>query len=197
MRNSKLNSIWPRIVVSGFAAATLVLAPAVPVQAAGLSNCADNGITAPCFEKIWSDGAQVKMTFVDLNPVRSNGPTHKFYVTAPQTRVPQGRVPFLHDHVIGDLSPQSRSDDRGGNPIRYHAYFVLCSAQGMSTGGCVPTMTTIPGLGTLPFAKTVDGHKLTSVDRIESRATSGLITVLDTGGEILATFKPGHGDESH
>lgn len=198
MNTSKLSSVWPRLVATSVASVTLVLAPAAPVQAAGLPNCADNGITTPCFEKVWSDGDQVKMTFVDLSPAQSNGPTRNFYVTAVQnTRAPQGRVPFLHDHVIGEIAPQRDGQDRGDTLVRYHAFFVLCSAQGISGGGCVPTMTLIPGLGTLPFARTVNGHRLTSVNRIESPATSGLLTVLDTGGELLATVKPDQEDESH
>jgi hypothetical protein len=185
-----VSSILVRIATTTVTALTLVLAVASPVQAADLTNCNDTGATVPCFEKIWSDGAQVKMTFVDLNPTPSNAPTRNFYVTAPQTGAPQGRVPFLHDHVIGDVSPQSQGDDRGNNRVRYHGYFVLCSAQGISSGGCVPTMTSIPGLGTIPFAKTVNGHKLTSAEAIESPANSGLLTVFDTGGEFIATIKP-------
>ena len=105
-------------------------------------------------------------------------------------------VPFLHDHVIGDVSPQTHGDDRGNNLVRYHGYFVLCSAQGISTGGCVPTMTSIPGLGTVPFATTVNGHKLTSADPIESPANARLLTLFDTGGEFIATIKPRQEDES-
>jgi len=191
-----LNSILVRIATTAVAALTLVLGVASPVQAAGLGNCNDSGASTPCFEKIWSEGVQIKMTFVDLNPAPSNAPTHNFYVMAPQTRTPQGRVPFLHDHVIGDVSPQNRGDDRGNNRIRYHGYFVLCSTQGISTGGCVPTMTSIPGLGTIPFAATVDGHKLTSADTIKSPANSGLLTLFDTGGEFIATIKPRQEDES-
>ena len=191
-----MSSILARIATTTVAALTLVLAVASPVQAAGLTNCNDVGATTPCFEKVWSDGAQVKMTFIDLNPAPSNAPTRNFYVLAPQTGAPQGSVPFLHDHVIGDVSPQSHGGDRGDNPVRYHGYFVLCSAQGISSGGCVPTMTSIPGLGTIPFAKTVNGHKLTSADPIESPANSGLLTVFDTGGEFIATIKPRQEDES-
>src|SRR2546430_15350798 len=118
------------------------------------------------------------MTFVDLNPQPSNAPTANFYVTAPQTRTPQGLVPFLHDHVIGDEPPQNH---------RYHGFFVLCSDKGISSGNCVPTMTSIPGLGTIPLAKTVNGHKLTSVDPIESPKNSALITVADPWGVFIAT----------
>jgi hypothetical protein len=191
-----LNSILVRIATTTVAALTIVFAAPSPVQAAGLGNCNDSGATTPCFEKIWSDGVQIKMTFVDLNPAPSNAPTRNFYVLAPQTRAPQGSVPFLHDHVIGDVSAQNHGDDRGNNLVRYHGYFVLCSAQGISTGGCVPTMTSIPGLGTIPFAATVNGQRLTSADRIESPANSRLLTLFDTGGEFIATIKPLQEDEA-
>jgi hypothetical protein len=194
---SKFSLIRVLVGTTTVAALALVLGAASPVQAAAsLKNCADNGVIAPCFEKVWSDTAQVKMTFVDFNPTPSTAPTRNFYVIAPQTRAPQGRVPFLHDHVIGDVSAQNHGDDRGNNLVRYHAFFVLCSAQGMSSGGCVPTMTSIPGLGTIPFANTVNGHKLTSADAIESPATSGLLTLFDTGGVLLASVKSLQGDES-
>ena len=184
-----------RIATITVAALTLVLAAAPPVQAAGLINCNVNGGIAPCFETVWANGVQLKMRFVNLTPKPSNAPTDNFYVMAPQTGTPQGTVPFLHDHLIGDVRPQNhgddRGDDRGDNRIRYHGFFVLCSAQGISSGGCVPTMTSIPGLGTVPFAKTVNGQMLTSVAPIESPANAGLLTLLDTGGEFVATINPG------
>jgi len=181
-----VNSILVRIATATVAVMTLVLGVASPVQAASLGNCNASGATTPCFEQVWSDGVQLKMTFVDLNPSPSSDPTHSFYVLAPQTRAPQGSVPFLHDHVIGDVSRQTKGDESGNN-LRYHGYFVLCSTEGLSTGACQPTMTSIPGLGTIPFAATVNGHKLTSADRIESSASSGLLTLFDTGGVLIAT----------
>jgi hypothetical protein len=183
---SKFSLIRVLIGTTTVAALTLVLGVGSPVQAAGLKNCADNRVVAPCFEKVWSDGVQVKMTFLDFNPTPSSAPTSNFYVIAPQTRALQGTVPFLHDHVIGDVSAKNH----GGDRVRYHAYFVLCSAQGISSGGCVPTMTSIPGLRTVPFAKTVNGHKLTSADPIESPENAGLLTIMDTGGVLIATIKP-------
>ncbi len=191
-----MSSIRVRIATTAVAALTLVLGAAFPVQAARLTNCNDAGATTPCFEKVWSDGKQVKMTFVDLNPAPSTASVRNFYVLAPQTHTPQGTVPFLHDHVIGDVSPQNHGDDSGNNLVRYHGYFVLCSALGISSGGCVPTMTSIPGLGTIPFAKTVNGQKLTSADPIESPENSGLLTIFDTGGEFIATINSGQEDES-
>jgi hypothetical protein len=192
------NSIRLRIATIIVAALTLVLAGAAsvqaaasPVQTAGLPNCNDNGAIAPCFEIIWANGVQVTMKFVNFNPKPSNAHTHNFYVIAPQTGTSQGRVPFLHDHVIGDV--QNHGDDRGNDRVRYHAYFVLCSAKGISSGACVPTMTSIPPQGTLlPFAKTVNGQPLTSVGPIESPANAGLLTLFDTGGVLIATIKSGH-----
>jgi hypothetical protein len=180
MKESKVSSIRVRIATTAVAALTLVLGAAFPVQAARLVNCGATGATTPCFEKVWSDGNQVKMTFVDLNPAPSTAATRNFYVLAPQVRTPQGTVPFLHDHVVGDVG--------SGTLVRYHGYFVLCSAVGISSGGCVPTMTSIPGLGTIPFAKTVNGQKLTSARPIESPENAGLLTIFDTGGVFIATI---------
>jgi hypothetical protein len=202
MKESRLSSIRVRIATTALAALAFVLAAASPIQAAaapaqaaGLPNCNDQGAVTPCFEPVWADGVQVKMKFVNLNPKPSNAPTVNFYVLAPQTGTPQGLVPFLHDHVIGDVPSQNHGEDPAGR-VRYHGFFVVCSAQGISRGGCVPTMTSIPGLGTLPFAKTVNRHKLTSDDSIESAANAGLLTLFDTGGVFIATIKPRHDDES-
>src|ERR671922_3041908 len=88
--------------VAGVIAATLTLvsASAPGVSAAGLPNCAETGV-APCFETVWAGGSQHYMTFANLNfPVTTSAPTGAFYVVAPQTGVPQGTVPFLHDHVV-------------------------------------------------------------------------------------------------
>jgi hypothetical protein len=197
MKESKLSSIRDRIATTAGAALTIVLALAAlttdtaaasPVQAAGLVNCGSSDATTPCFEKIWSDGNQVKMTFVDLNPAPSTAPVRNFYVMAPQTRTPQGTVPFLHDHVIGDVSQENHGEGDGNNLVRYHGYFVLCSALGIASGGCVPSMTSIPGLGTIPFAKTVNGQKLTSAGSIESPEDAGLLTIFDTGGVFIASI---------
>ncbi len=179
-----MSSIRVRIATITVAALTLVLAAASPVQAAGLRNCIDTGGLAPCFEMVWANGVQLKMTFTNLNPKPSNAPTDNFYVMAPQTGTPQGPLPFAHDHVIGDVPPQNHGD----YSVLYHGFFVLCSAQGISSGGCVPTPTSIPGLGTLPFATTVNGQPLTSVDPIESPANSGLLTLFDTGGLLIGTI---------
>lgn len=180
-----------RIATLTVAALALVVTAAPPVQAAGLINCNVSGATTPCYEMIWANGVQLKMTFINLTPKPSNAPTHNFYVLAPQTGTPQGTVPFLHDHLIGAVRPQNHGDDRSGNRVRYHGFFVLCSAQGLASGGCVSTMTAIPGLGTMPLAKTVNGQLLTAVAPIEAPANAGLLTLFDTGGVFVATIKHG------
>ena len=178
------NTILVRIAAIAVAALTLVLAAALPVQAAGLPNCGVSG-TTPCFEKVWVDGHQFKMTFINLNPPPTTAPTTNFYVVAPQTGTPQGAgpfSPFLHDHVT---DTPTHEENHGDLNVRYHGFLVFCSAQGISSGACVPTMTSIGG-GIVPLAKTVNGHRLTSVDRIKSAAHSGLLTLVDTGGEFIA-----------
>ena len=181
------NTIRVRIATITVAALTLVLAAAAPVQATGLKNCLDTGGLAPCFEMVWANGVQLKMTFTNLNPKPSNAPTDNFYVMAPQTGTPQGSLPFAHDHVIGDVPPQNHGD----YSVHYHGFFVLCSAQGISSGDCLYTMTTIPGLGPpVPLAKKVNGQRLTSVDPIESPKNAGLLTLFDTQGVFIATIKP-------
>jgi hypothetical protein len=197
MMTRSQNTPRVRIATIIVAALTLVLAAAHPVQAARLPNCNVSG-TTPCFEKVWVDGDQVKMTFVDLNPTPHHPSDVNFYVLAPQTGTPQGGpVPFFHDHVTADTRPHEESHDvnhgdlnvhdenHGDRNLHYHGFFVFCSAQGISSGACVPTMTSIGG-GIVPLAKTVNGHRLTSVERIESAANSGLVTLVDTGAVFIA-----------
>src|SRR5437870_8203893 len=106
------NTTRIRIVIITVAALMLVFAAAPHAQAAGLPNCNVSGAT-PCFEKVWVDGAQVKMTFIDLNPQPHNPLDVNFYVLAPQTGHPQGfnPMPFLHDHVTSDTGPHGESHD--------------------------------------------------------------------------------------
>src|SRR5919205_64411 len=170
------------------AALALVLPATLPVHAEGLRNCADvAGTTAApvaCYETVWSNGNQVRMTFSNLQfPPTTNAPTGNFYVLAPQTDTLQGWVPFPHDHVVGNVPAQNQGD----YTVHWHGYFVFCSAQGIASGACVPAMTQIPGFGTVPFARTVNGQMLTSAQAIESAADAGLLTLIDTGGYLVGT----------
>jgi hypothetical protein len=78
--------------------------------------------------------------------------------------------------------------NHGTYSVHLRGIFVLCSVEGIATGGCVPTMTSIEGLGTVPVATTPNGQMLTSVEAIESAANAGLITLLDTGAVLVGTI---------
>ncbi len=166
------------------AALTLVLASAPLAHATGLPNCNESGST-PCFEMVWVNGVQVTMTFAHAPFLATPNTTiDPFYVIAPQTGTPQGGpVPFFHDHVVGDAPSQNHGDFS----VVYHGFLVFCSAEGISSGGCVPTFTSTPQ-GILPFAKTVNGQMLTSADPIESPSNFGLLVLVDTGALLLGTI---------
>jgi hypothetical protein len=174
------------------AALALVLPAAPPVHADGPRNCVD--VTGPgashaaCYELVWVNGVQLTMTFANTQ-FRGATPSDNldnFYVVAQQADTPQGTLPFPHDHVVRDVPPQNHGD----YSVLLHGFFAFCSEQGMATGACVPTMASIPGVGTLPLATTVDGQALTSVEPIEAAANSGLITLFDTGAVLVGTINP-------
>ena len=172
-------------------AALMLVAAAAPVaQATGVRNCVDLTRRSPaCYELVWVDGVQVRMTFPQSgNPRlgRPNAEVHNFYVIAPQTDEVQGTAPFPHDHVVG-ASPRQHH----GVSVFWHGYFVLCSAEGISTGGCVPTLSEIPGLGTIPLAESANGQMLTSTDLVDSYVDAGLLTLIDTGAEFIGAINPG------
>ncbi|HEX2756386.1 MAG TPA: hypothetical protein VHM48_13030 [Candidatus Limnocylindrales bacterium] len=163
-------------------AVALVAAPAA--GAAGLRNCVD--VTGPqsgragCYEDVWANGAQYRMTFSNT---RFTGATPKaldpFYVIAPQTDRPQGAPPntFAHDHVVRNVPHQNH----GEYSVKMQGFFVLCSGQGIVSGACVPSWTSIGGPDPLPFAKTVDGQPLTSTDAIEAAAATGNLALINLG----------------
>src|SRR6266516_7180630 len=181
------NTTRIRIAIMTIAALTLVFTAVLHAQAAGVPNCNDNGGISPSFEMVWVNGVQIKMTFVHAPiPATPKATIDPFYVVAPQTDVPQGGpVPFFHNHVVGDAPSQNDGDFS----VVYHGFLVLCSAQGISSGSCVPTFTSTPQV-IIPFAKTVNGQMLTSSDPIESPAKSGLIVLVDTGALLLGIINP-------
>ena len=130
------------------------------------------------------------MTFPQSANPRPGSPSaevNNFYVIAPQTDEVQGMAPFLHDHVVGVSPGQNR-----GPSVFWHGYFVVCSATGISSGRCMPAYSSIPGLGTVPLAKSVDRQMLTSVQVIESYVDSGLLTLIDTGAVFIGAISPAH-----
>lgn len=143
-------------------------------------------------EMVWANGVQLTMTIPNANfPATQNAKLDNFYVVAPQLPPAHqstemgGDPPFHHDHVL-DAPTQNHGDFN----VHWHVFLVLCSAQGISGGGCVPTMTSTP-LGTLPLAKTLNGQMITSVGPIESPANSGLLVLVDTGVIFVCTINPG------
>jgi len=180
------------ILAAAAAVTALTLAPALtPVaQAAGVRNCVDLTRPSPaCYELVWVNGVQVKMTFPQSGNPRPapSADVNSFYVMAPQTGEAQGTAPFLHDHTVGVAPGENR-----GPSVFWHGYFVLCSVTGISTGRCVPVSSDVPGLGMEPLAQSVDGQMLTSTDVIESYVRLGLLTLLDTGAVFMGAISPAH-----
>jgi hypothetical protein len=172
------------IATISLAAVALALVAAPAAGAAGLRNCVD--VTGPqsgragCFEDVWADGTQYRMTFSNT---RFTGTTPSaldpFYVLAPQTDKPQGAPPntFPHDHVVRDVPAQNH----GSYSVQMQGYFVLCSGQGIVSGACVPAWTSVGGPDPLPFASTVNGRALTSAGAIESAADAGNLALVNLG----------------
>lgn len=172
------------VATAGLAVMALGVATAPSAEAAGLRNCVD--ITGPqsgrvgCYELVWADGSQYRMTF--SNQGFSGATPHDldpFYVIAPQTGAPQGYPPntFAHDHVVREIPAQNH----GSYSVRLQGFFVLCSGQGIVSGACVPSWTSLGGPDPVPFATTVNGQPLTSAGAIESAADAGLLALINLG----------------
>lgn len=176
------------VATAALAATALVLPAASPASAGGLRNCVDLTGRAldqvGCWELVWADGEEVRTTFSNTG-FRGETPRDlsPFYVLAPQGDVAQGALPFGHDHVI-DRSPAHNGGTYG---VRLATFFVLCSGEGIATGACVPTMSPIEGMGSLPLAKTANGQALTTTGRIEAAAAAGIVHVIPVGAVIVGT----------
>jgi hypothetical protein len=176
-----------RTLISGTVAAAALVAVTIGGTAqaedgGGLRNCVDitgkQANRVGCYEKVWSGGVEYRMTFSNVT-FSGNAPhaLDPFYVLAPQRAEAQGYSPaFLHDHV-SRVAPKGNG---GTYSTKLQGYFVLCSGQGLTSGACVP-LWTAPGGDPLPFAKTVDGHDLTSTEAIESAAATGNLILVDLG----------------
>ena len=167
-----------------------------PVDAAGLRNCTTmdpsvgGSARAGCWEDVWSDGAEYRMTFAtgccSSFKGKDPGDLDRFYIIAPQAEPPQSLdASFRHDHVIRDIP----AHNGGAYSVRLHGYFVICSASGMASGACVFELSS-PGPGfTLPLAKTVNGGSLTSAAAVEAGADAGLLTLVDAGAAIVGSVR--------
>jgi hypothetical protein len=172
------------VATISLAAMALAVVAAPAVGAAGLRNCVD--VAGPqsgrvgCYEVVWADGTQYRMTFSNT---RFTGATPKdldpFYVLAPQTDKPQGAPPntFPHDHVVRAVPQQNG----GQYSVQMQGFFVLCSGQGIVSGACVPSWTSIGGPDPMPLAKTVNGQPLTSTVAIEAAAAAGNLALINLG----------------
>lgn len=184
MTQTKLGTLVRGAIAVAAIAVMGIGVAAQPAQAGGLRNCVDitskqSGRVA-CYEDVWADGVQVRMTFSNQG---FDGATPNeldpFYVLAPQTDAPQGYPPntFPHDHVVRSIPAQNH----GTYSVQLQGFFVLCSAEGLTSGACVPAWTSVGGPDLLPLAKSVDGERLTSAEAIESAAEAGLLTPLNLG----------------
>jgi hypothetical protein len=172
------------VATLSLAAVAVALVAAPSAGAAGLRNCVD--ITGPqsgragCYEIVWANGVQYRMTFSNT---RFSGGTQKdldpFYVLAPQTDKPQGAPPntFPHDHVVRNAPQQNNGD----YSVEMQSFFVLCSGQGIVSGACVPSWTSVGGPDPMPFAMTVNGQPLTSTAAIETAAAAGNLALINLG----------------
>jgi hypothetical protein len=182
----------PRLIRRSTAVAVVSIAislfvSAVPAAQAAPVNCVHQTHQGACYEFVWVNGVEVRMTFPQAGnplPTIPNAKVQNFYVIAAQTDTPQGDVPSpIHDHTI-----QAAPGDPGWTPFM-HGYFVVCSAEGLTSGDCVAVVTDF-GFGPLPLAQSVNGEPLTSAETIEAGIDAGLLVALDTGAVFLGTISP-------
>ena len=172
------------VAALGLATIGLGLVSAPAAEAGGLRNCVDvpgkQFNRVGCYELVWMNGSQYRMVFSNTS---FDGSTPKaldpFYVLAPQTDAPQGYPPntFPHDHVVRAVP----ADNGGIYSVQLQGYFVLCSGEGIVSGRCVPTWTSLGGPDPMPFATTVNGAPLTSAAAIESAADEGDVVLVNLG----------------
>jgi len=184
-----------RLLVAAIAVAGLVLigvAAAGPAQAAGLRNCTElsSSPRSGCWEDVWVGGAEHRFVFATGCCTQFKGHVpddlDAFYVIAAQDDPPQSlNASFRHDHVVRDTAPQNHGD----YSTRLHGFFVLCSESGIASGACVFEMNSPQPGFTLPFAKSVNGQALTSVEPLEAAVGAGLITLFDTGAVIVGSIQ--------
>jgi hypothetical protein len=190
--NDKEPQTMPRLIRRSIAVAVVSIAismfvSAVPAAHAAPVNCLQRTHQGACWELVWVHGVEVRMTFPQAGnplPTIPNAKTQNFYTIAAQTDTPQGFVPPIHDHTI-----QAAPGDPGWTPIM-HGYFVICSAEGLTSGDCVAVVTDFPGFGTMPLAKSVNGEPLTSAETIEAGIDAGLLVAVDTTAVFLGTVSP-------
>jgi hypothetical protein len=136
---------------------------------------------------VWVNGVEVRMTFPQAGvplPTIPNAKVQNFYVIAQQADSPQGDLPANHDHTI-----QAAPGDPGWTPFM-HGYFVVCSAEAITSGECVAVPGVFPGFGTLQLAQSVNGQPLTSAEAIEAGIVAGLLVLVDTHAVFVGNVSP-------
>jgi hypothetical protein len=187
--NDKEPETMPRLTRRAIAVAVVsiaisMLVSAVPAAQAAPVNCLNRTHQGACWELVWVNGVEVRMTFPQAGnplPTIPNAKVQNFYVIAQQTDTPQGFVPPIHDHTI-----QAAPGDPGWTPFM-HGYFVICSAEGLTSGECVAVDTDF-GFGPLPLAQSVNGEPLTSAETIEAGIDAGLLDLVDTTAVFVGTI---------
>jgi hypothetical protein len=191
-KNDKEPETMARLIRRCIAAAVVSMAismfvSAVPAAQAAPVNCVHQTHQGACYELVWVNGVEVRMTFPQAGnplPTIPNAKVQNFYVIAAQTDTPQGDVPSpIHDHTI-----QAAPGDPDGTPFM-HGYFVICSAEGPTNDDCVAVDTDF-GAGPLPLAQSVNGEPLTSAETIEAGIDAGLLDLVDTGAVLIGTVSP-------
>jgi hypothetical protein len=168
------------IAVAVVSIAISMFVSAVPAAQAAPVNCVHRTHRGACYEFVWVNGVEVRMTFPqagDPLPTIPNAKVQNFYVIAAQTDTPQADVPPIHDHTI-----QAAPGGPGWTPFM-HGYFVLCSDD------CVAVSTDF-GFGPLPLAQSVNGEPLTSAETIEAGIDAGLLALVDTTAVFIGTVSP-------
>jgi hypothetical protein len=189
--NDKEPETMPRLIRRSIAVAVVSIAismfvSAVPAAQAAPVNCLNRTHQGACWELVWVNGVEVRMTFPqagDPLPTIPNAKVQNFYVIAAQTDTPQADVPPIHDHTI-----QAAPGDPGWTPFM-HGYFVICSAEGLASRDCVAVSTDF-GFGPLPLAQSVNGEPLTSAETIEAGIDAGLLDMVDTTAVFIGTVSP-------
>jgi hypothetical protein len=171
------------LIAAVILAAVAFLVPAAsPAHAAGFVNCvplSQMDRSGACWESVWVNGVQHRMVFAqeakEFPGTIQTDRVGNFYVIGPQTDTPQGAFPFNHDHTVADT-----------HFTKLHGFLVFCSEAGITSGSCetAKTDTGLPLAGTV----TVNGQKqnLKSAETIESAASSGLVTLVDTRATFAA-----------
>ena len=103
-------------------------------------------------------------------------------------------IRFSDDHFYGgNVAGHYFFGDEVSVGLELQGYFVVCSGQGIASGACVPSWTSVGFPEELPLVKSVDGRPLTSAEAIESAAAAGQVVPINLGpGAVIVGTLSGH-----